>query len=641
LCAYKEGEVIIDTAAGVLGKDDPRPVQQNSLFPLYSVTKGVTAGMVHWLADKGDTIQLEKAVSTIYQEYLLEFTSEYDIPKSLDLELPGPTDPTVEFPEGKVGVYTKFFEFANFRIPILQFLFDILGHYQIQLSQLVFPTVMDWCTSAPKDQMPSVSSYSASDVTILNTRRTPIQKQPEALLCLVGLSRRYFLGDDVYPTFLYDDDRDMDLFSLITAPNPAKVKIRTRPRAAHEVPLLTVTANRVIDMEDMTGTSGSSGTSSTVEKSLLDFSYEDPPPLITERIRTEEQRHDELSKGIAPAGNPPYTKIAPEPDLEKGTVAMGALVNKRRRKRGPGEAKANAPPKVLRKDHVASHPSQTKGVSDPDPLSYAKPPPAPESSKKAVVTEDPDSEKSTSFTSMVGSPKSIYQPRGVTNNCRLDTSNACQDMVDHIVPPGYFSELRHFPNDEFLNQYNTTLARQVSMVSELRLRFEQETKLLKKAVAQVARRDQRIQAREKHIKNLEALLEAEADMKDIAEAKNVKLVKELESLRVQIKAAFEEFKKYKDDRVSSRCAEIDARLDALSIDFDEELYPQMLTAIVELRQVFTDVVSARIAKGMSEGLKHGVEHGKAKVDLAAIEAYDPEADTKYVTALHALKDLKY
>nr|GEY00246.1 uncharacterized mitochondrial protein AtMg00810-like [Tanacetum cinerariifolium] len=45
--------------------------------------------------------------------------------------------------------------------------------------------------------------------------------------------------------------------------------------------------------------------------------------------------------------------------------------------------------------------------------------------------------------------------------------------------------------------------------------------------------------------------------------------------------------------------------------------------------------------GMSEGLKHGVDHGKAKVDLAAIEAYDSKADTKYVTAFHALKDLKY
>nr|GFA31055.1 hypothetical protein [Tanacetum cinerariifolium] len=129
-----------------------------------------------------DTIQLENAVSTISQEYLLEFTSEYGIPESLHPELPGPEDPIVEFPEGKV---------------------------------------------------------------------------------------------------------DMDLFSLINAPNHAKVKTRTRPRAAHEVPLLTATANRVIDMEDMTEASGSSGTPFTVEKSPLDFSNKDPPPLITESIRAE------------------------------------------------------------------------------------------------------------------------------------------------------------------------------------------------------------------------------------------------------------------------------------------------------------------------------------------------------------------
>ncbi|GKC80126.1 hypothetical protein Tco_1130900 [Tanacetum coccineum] len=176
-----------------------------------------------------DTIQLNDAVSTIYEEYLLEFTLEYGILESLHPELHGPEEPIMEFSEGKVGVYTKFFEFANYH-------------------ERIFPTVVEWRTSAPKDKMPSSDSYSAADVTILNTHRTPIQKQPELLLCLVGLSRSYFLGDDVYPTFLYDDDRDMDLFNLINAPNPAKVKTGTRPRVAHEVPLLTVTASRVIEI---------------------------------------------------------------------------------------------------------------------------------------------------------------------------------------------------------------------------------------------------------------------------------------------------------------------------------------------------------------------------------------------------------
>ncbi|GJS05595.1 reverse transcriptase domain-containing protein [Tanacetum coccineum] len=66
-----------------------------------------------------DTIQLEDAVSTISQEYLLEFTSEYGIPESLHPELPGLKDTIVDFSKGKVGVYTKFFEFANFHFPSL------------------------------------------------------------------------------------------------------------------------------------------------------------------------------------------------------------------------------------------------------------------------------------------------------------------------------------------------------------------------------------------------------------------------------------------------------------------------------------------------------------------------------------------
>nr|GEX71988.1 hypothetical protein [Tanacetum cinerariifolium] len=52
---------------------------------------------------------------------------------------------------------------------------------------------------------------------------------------------------------------DLDLFSLISALNPTKVKTETHHHATHEVPLLTTTASHVIDMEDTTVVSGSSG----------------------------------------------------------------------------------------------------------------------------------------------------------------------------------------------------------------------------------------------------------------------------------------------------------------------------------------------------------------------------------------------
>ncbi|GKC67077.1 hypothetical protein Tco_1099675, partial [Tanacetum coccineum] len=406
-----------------------------------------------------DTIQLETTISTISQEYLLEFTSEYGISEELHPELPGPEERIVDFLEGKVGVYTKFFEFANFRIPISQFLFDILGHYQIHLSQL--------------------SVIGAAKVS-------------------------------------HFEINYMDLFNLISAPNPTKVKTGIRPRATCEVLLLTVTASRVIDMEDPVATSTSLETPSVMEKSPLDFSNEDLPPLITNKGETEDQALAVVSQEVPTTKDTARAGVSPELDLEKETAAMGPPDTR-------GGKSINA---MGLGPEPPSHTSARQGVSDPDPLSYAEP-----SSKKAPVTADPDSEN-TSFTSMAGSPGSIYQPGwGVTNGCRLDTPDACQDLVDHLAPPGYFSELRHLPNEDFLSQYNINLARQVAMGSQLRLRFEQEAKLLKKSVAQVARRDQRTQARENEIKNLETLLEAEADMKKAAEAKNAELVKELENLR--------------------------------------------------------------------------------------------------------------
>ncbi|GJX07094.1 hypothetical protein Tco_0195026 [Tanacetum coccineum] len=539
----------------------------------------------------------------------------------------------------------------------------------------MFPIVVDWRVSAPKDEMPVAGSYFPEDVVVLNTRRTPIQKQPKALLCLVGLSRRYFLGDDVYPTFLNDDDREMDLFNLISASNSTKVKTGTRPRAAHEVPLLISTATRVIAKEDATGLSSSSGTLSTMEKSPLDFSNEDSPRQITKSDRTENQGQETVTPEVPPQENMSTVGVTPKIGLENEVAAMRPLVSKKHRERGGDGADANAPPKVLRKTMMpsAQHRETPADVSGPDPLSYTKPQSILEreiaqSSKGATVAGDPDSEKSTSFTSFTGSPSGRGGPYSAVG---------------------------------------------VAMGSQLRLRFEQEVRLLKRATEKVAKRDQRIQAREEEIKkldqeihslksadtevqglrnqtkNLEALLEAEVDMKKAAEAKNVELAEELESLRAKfsdlqvnntqlsqqvsslqaqitgeerIKAAFEEFKRYEDDKVEQRCAEMDARLDKLSIDFDEELYPHMLTAIAgrrwlighglrlavlkcaespEIRQAFADVVSAGLAKGMSEGLQYGIEHGKAGRDLGDVEAYDPEANDKFVKALQDLKDLKY
>nr|GEW00655.1 hypothetical protein [Tanacetum cinerariifolium] len=602
-----------------------------------------------------DTIQLETVVNTISQEYLLEFTSEYGIPEALHPELPGPEDRIVDFPEGKGGCHL-----ARGRGRIPPMLYQALGLSQkleqplFWVDERVFSTVMDWRTSAPKDGMPAE-----------NTGYTPYP-HPETTkddTLLSGNKPQILPGG-----------RDMDLFSLIRAPNLTKVKTRSRLCAAHKVPLLTVTANRVIKMEDPTVATDSSGVPSTIERSSLDFTNE-----------AEASDQGTTALEVLPSEDVPTTRGAHEAGQAKEVTAINPYAVIESCKRGHDGVDANAPPKVLRRDHADPWPtgstrrgkslatielgmastrpvpvpeSTPADVSDPDPLSFADPQsrhPADvaQSSQGTAAAGDPESENA-SFAFAVGSPESIYRPEwGVANGSMLDTPEACQDLVDHVAPPGYFSELRHLHNDDFLRQYNVNLARQVAMGSHMRLRFEQEAQMLKKSVAQVARRDKRIQAKEHEIKNLEALLEAEVDMKKAVEDKSAKLSQELENMRAlfsdlqvshdylsqqvatlqeqvsgkeKLKAAFEEFKQYEDNRVEQRCAKMDARLDALSIDFDKELYPHMLTAIaghrwmigcglrlavikygesLELRQAFADVVSAGIAKGMSEGLRHG------------------------------------
>nr|GEW28386.1 hypothetical protein [Tanacetum cinerariifolium] len=379
-----------------------------------------------------DTVQLETAVSTISQEYLLEFTFEYDISEDLHPELPSPGERIMDFPEGKVD-------------------------------ERVFPTVANWRTSAPKDEMPAENIYS-----------------PEAVM----------------------------------------VKTGTHPRTAHEVPLLIVTASRVIEIEDPTAATDSSRVPSTIERSPLDFANENPSQQST--------RESLGGKSIAAMG-----------------LGMGSTC--------PVPTLRNAP----------------VDVSDLNPLSFEDP--------QSLHTAD-----------VAQSSKGAATAGGVTNGCLLDAPEACQDLVDHIAPPDYFLELRHLHNDDFLKPYNINLARQVAMGSQLRLRFEHEAKPLKKSVAQVAHRDKRIQARENEIKNLKTLLEAETDMKKIAEGKSAKLGKELENLRVlfsDLQVSNDRLSQQVSTLQAQRCAKMDARLDALSIDFDEELYPHMLTAIAGRRWV--------------------------------------------------------
>nr|GEY58905.1 hypothetical protein [Tanacetum cinerariifolium] len=180
-----------------------------------------------------DTVQLETAVLTISQEYLLEFTSEYGISENLHSELPGPEERIVDFSKGKV-------------------------------------------------------------------------------------------------------------------------KTGTRPRTAHEVPLLTVTASRVIKIEDPATATDSFGVPSAIERPPLNFANENPSQQSTRGNRTEDQGQETMAHEVPPLENVATTGVAPEVGPAEEITSMGPRVIKEHRKRGNDGVDTNAPPKVLRRDHADS-----------------------------------------------------------------------------------------------------------------------------------------------------------------------------------------------------------------------------------------------------------------------------------------------
>ncbi|GKD65641.1 hypothetical protein Tco_1307749, partial [Tanacetum coccineum] len=160
--------------------------------------------------------------STLTQAALDAFCQKYHIPNSVHPELPAPNQSIHDSPAGKIGVYTRFFEYANFRIPLSQFLVDVLGYFRINLSRL-------------------------SVIAAAKVSHFEILCRVHCYVPTVGLfpSRYYDLDDNVYPTFLIDAGEEMDLFAFIRHADPTKVQISERQIMEGQVPLLESTRGEV------------------------------------------------------------------------------------------------------------------------------------------------------------------------------------------------------------------------------------------------------------------------------------------------------------------------------------------------------------------------------------------------------------
>ncbi|GJX75071.1 hypothetical protein Tco_0313666 [Tanacetum coccineum] len=265
--------------------------------------------------------------------------------------------------------------------------------------------------------------------------------------------------------------------------------------------------------------------------------------------------------------------------------------------------------------------------------------------------------------------RQVYIPIwNVINDFVLDDPDVCRGMIDHLAPPGFFSQLRGMDYEQLLTEFNVGTARQVCFSAEIRMRLEHE---LREAVAAKAIR------LHCQIANVEAAEAARLSCDELSvKASSLKFEKDrlvdqvsvLETTCSGIRDEVIGYKLFKEQveavqneqvkALSDRVTGIDSDLMEMALHMDEEFYPRYLTTIARQRWILNrglklaimkclqspeyltalgGVIGRAIDKGMQDGLAAGIDHGKARRGLVDVSAYNPSAEADYVAAINALR----
>nr|GEU55603.1 transposase (putative), gypsy type [Tanacetum cinerariifolium] len=614
----------------------------------------------------GSSIYIVTYVLT--QRELDHHCSVFNIPTELRPELPDRNSTVKDSPKGKIGMYTRFIEFDNYRVPLSNFLLCVLEYYQIHLSQFC-----DWCgeagTSVVKDPLPVDEAVDLPCVELLNENHTLIRKYPETFLCFVGLSRS-FTDTDVRPTLLHDNDEEIGLLDFVKSVDPFKDELNVNS-GKRKKRATFVSGSPLVKKAHNEGIVISETRPSTADKSSN---------ALRRLIKQGEQVADGSGSAAAATVDITFSSVTHTPEH----VLEDALHD-------------NVFSLVSSSPDGVSVPA-TESASDGHPVS------APELETRILSATPSNGSSADDFyesqTVDFATAMNAHVPNwNVTNNGRVDDPVICRSLLDNVTPLGYWAALRNQSDVGFLNAFNINSSQHICMASELRLRYEHEIMTREKferkfidSVAVVQQRDTEVAdlkvklekleteaAEVEELRKLVSDLEAPVAVKsgEVASltTQNAGLLErvstaelECDSLKSQVVGEGkmrEEFLAQQDEverHFTDRDAKLDARIAYVRRDMDNDLYPHMLTAIagrrwvvrhgfllavykcarfVECRSALGKVISMAINKGMQQGLEVGNVHGKAGRSLAQVEACDPEVEGKYVAAVFEFEGVSF
>ncbi|GJS70026.1 hypothetical protein Tco_0702867 [Tanacetum coccineum] len=269
--------------------------------------------------------------------------------------------------------------------------------------------------------------------------------------------------------------------------------------------------------------------------------------------------------------------------------------------------------------------------------------------------------------------RDIFVPRwSVPNDTLLDDHDTSREFIDHLAPPVLFSQIRAMDCHQLFTEYNVGTARQACLNAEVRMRTEynlSERKRLEDEYAEAAKAKNAHASEASLLRQQNTTFEYEkeilnkraAELQSLSSHREQELVdlnvvttflksqnndlvsqvhaleKSCSTLRDQV-AGYELFKQQIEAIQDAQVKAIDDRVDKLDADLlnlvlhlDKEFYPRFLTAIVGRMWM--------LSRG--DGLAARIDHGKARRTLGEVAAYNPSAESDYVTALRALQDVDF
>ncbi|GJY84619.1 hypothetical protein Tco_0498645, partial [Tanacetum coccineum] len=601
-------------------------------------------------------------------EELREFTSEYYIPSALHPVVPAASASIADFPEGKVGVYTRFFEFANQRVPLSLFMCNVLNHYRLHISQLhcigaakitnfevncrllaIHPTVhlfrafyhTSWSNgwvsfakragrlqcytekldalrrwremffwvddalvpwdfafytqgSLPRDERPPPGSYSMEDAELINENRIPINAYSEAFLCHMGISRNYFQSPEEVPTFIGDDGQGGCLSFLL--PRLVVMVHLIKPK------LVTKGVRPLRDSEEplLESTAGR-----TMELVLEQPEFDSTDVLAPTTLHSVPGATEEPARlDTTSVGSSEDADVAGA-ESEAREVDFGL-----KRKRATSDDGAGTS-KRMRHVSIGLSTSTEEETPDSPPTLAAK-----------EVTETPPPNVEATSDSSAPVTHAAQSPPPTSPFTANDISRR-----DRETCPKVFEGM---PVDQLMEEFDMVTAQQAALVAQLRARFSSE-------------RGQSVQKEEEILLLKTQLADAQAEAES-SRSYAQKLAEEKMALLVK--------------RVEGLLEKQEEKLRKLSIEYDEELYPHILSAIAERRwlishglrlaamstlesqevkQSFGDVVKCALARGKAEAVEELHEKKLLTMPAAQVPGYNHNAYEELVAAMEAMK----